>query len=348
MKVADNLELGAFARLRARRSRCAAHARRGLRALPAPAERAQQEAGTLSGGERQMLALGRALMAQAAAADARRAVARPRAADRARDLQHRRGAEGEPACRSCSSSRTRAPRCRSPTTATCSRPASCVLEGPSAELAANPRVAATYLGQAARRRMSLTSAVVGPRWSRRLANPHNHVLRMSFRDRPLRSSQSPPSLVADAEHLLLAPARPRPRRAVARARRDPRRTTSISPISTSSTRASRAGASRKASSSRARSTSTAASACARSSGDKQAYAYSDDISLAALDRSGAGGARDRRQGQSAVAPLGRRGDARALYSPADPVGKPRRSATRSRCSSASSASRARATRASRT
>ena len=59
--------------------------------FPRLADRRAQLAGTLSGGERQMLALGRALMAQAAPADARRAVARPRAADRARDLRDHRG-----------------------------------------------------------------------------------------------------------------------------------------------------------------------------------------------------------------------------------------------------------------
>jgi branched-chain amino acid transport system ATP-binding protein len=64
MKVADNLELGAFARLRQ-------GDRDALRTLddvyvrfPRLRERQGQEAGTLSGGERQMLALGRALMAK--------------------------------------------------------------------------------------------------------------------------------------------------------------------------------------------------------------------------------------------------------------------------------------------
>ena len=62
MSVADNLELGAFAR---RRDGDAAD-RRALdevyQRFPRLADRRQQLAGTLSGGERQMLALGRALM----------------------------------------------------------------------------------------------------------------------------------------------------------------------------------------------------------------------------------------------------------------------------------------------
>ncbi len=55
-------------------------------------------------------------------------------------------------------------------------------------------------------------------------------------------------------------------------------------------------------------------------GDKQAYAYSDDISPAALDEAAKAVRANARQGQSAVAPLAQRGAARALYALADPVG----------------------------
>ena len=55
------------------------------------------------------------------------------------------------------------------------------------------------------------------------------------------------------------------------------------------------------------------------SGDKQAFAYSDDISLAALEEASVAVRAIGRQGQSASAPLGRRGDARLLYPAADPV-----------------------------
>ena len=53
--------------------------------------------------------------------------------------------------------------------------------------------------------------------------------------------------------------------------------------------------------------------------DKQAFAYSDDISLGALEEAAAAVRAIGRQGQSAVAPLDRPGGARMLYSLDDPV-----------------------------
>ena len=66
LSVADNLELGAYLRFRSREERAVIH--RDMEEIyglfPRLKERHKQMAGTLSGGEQQMLAIGRALMAR--------------------------------------------------------------------------------------------------------------------------------------------------------------------------------------------------------------------------------------------------------------------------------------------
>jgi branched-chain amino acid transport system ATP-binding protein len=64
MSVADNLQLGAFSRRRDGEQAIEATREEVYARFPRLAERRRQLAGTLSGGERQMLALGRALMAK--------------------------------------------------------------------------------------------------------------------------------------------------------------------------------------------------------------------------------------------------------------------------------------------
>ena len=61
MSVRENLELGSYRRAKASRARNIA---RAFALFPRLEERAGQLAGTLSGGEQQMLAIGRGLMAE--------------------------------------------------------------------------------------------------------------------------------------------------------------------------------------------------------------------------------------------------------------------------------------------
>jgi len=62
MSVADNLELGAYTRFQRRDPKIRASLERVYALFPRLAERRRQLAGTMSGGEQQMLAVGRALM----------------------------------------------------------------------------------------------------------------------------------------------------------------------------------------------------------------------------------------------------------------------------------------------
>lgn len=64
MSVEDNLELGSYPRYKAREKNYADQMAVVYELFPRLRERRQQQAGTLSGGERQMLAVGRALMAK--------------------------------------------------------------------------------------------------------------------------------------------------------------------------------------------------------------------------------------------------------------------------------------------
>jgi len=148
MSVADNLELGAFAR---RRDGDAAN-RRTLdevyQRFPRLADRRKQLAGTLSGGERQMLALGRALMGRpkllmldepslGLAPLIVREIFSIIVGLRQSGVSILLVEQNARAALQVSDD------------AYVLETGEVVLAGPSAELAANPRVAATYLGQGA-------------------------------------------------------------------------------------------------------------------------------------------------------------------------------------------------------
>ena len=114
--------MGAFTRKR-QRGRSGTTSTASTTLFPRLKEREKQKGGTMSGGEQQMLAIGRALMAQPEAAAARRAVARPRAGDRRQDLRDhprdQRAGHDDPARRAERQLRAR----RLDAAATCSRPA---------------------------------------------------------------------------------------------------------------------------------------------------------------------------------------------------------------------------------
>ena len=148
MKVADNLELGAFARLRQGDRRALDTLAEVYERFPRLRERSDQEAGTLSGGERQMLALGRALMAK------------PRllmldepslglAPLIVRDIFSIVSALKATGVSILLVEQNARAALQVADYGYVLETGECVIEGPSADLAANPRVAATYLGQAA-------------------------------------------------------------------------------------------------------------------------------------------------------------------------------------------------------
>ena len=86
LTVVENLRLGAYTR---RDRSIKADIERMAGYFPWISDRGEQQAGTLSGGEQQMLALARALMSRPRLLDAGRAVARPRTARSSQNLPDR-------------------------------------------------------------------------------------------------------------------------------------------------------------------------------------------------------------------------------------------------------------------
>ena len=115
MTITENLQMGAFVRAATSRNRRRPGAR--VRDLPAPEGAPQQLAGTMSGGEQQMLAMGRALMARPKVLllDEPSMGLSPIMVDKIFEVVERSTRRARP---SCWWSRTPAARCRSPTAAT--------------------------------------------------------------------------------------------------------------------------------------------------------------------------------------------------------------------------------------
>jgi branched-chain amino acid transport system ATP-binding protein len=148
MTVADNLELGAFARVR-RGARDTRHTLDEVYTrFPRLQERRAQLAGTLSGGERQMLALGRALMSKPKLLmlDEPSLGLAPLVVREIFSIVSSLKATGVSILLVEQNARAAL---QVADYGYVLETGDLALEGPSADLASNPRVAATYLGQAA-------------------------------------------------------------------------------------------------------------------------------------------------------------------------------------------------------
>ena len=144
MTVLENLEMGAYLRPRSDRPR---GLERVYSIFPLLAERREQLAGTLSGGEQQMVAMGRALMAGRSFCS----WTSPRWGSRR--SSSRRTSRSSRRCttrvwRCSSSSRTPTCRSRSPIADTCCRPGAIVLEGKASELLQHEELRKAYLAAA--------------------------------------------------------------------------------------------------------------------------------------------------------------------------------------------------------
>ena len=148
MSVADNLQLGAFCRYR-RRDRTIRASLDDVYALfPRLAERREQLARTLSGGERQMLALGRALMSKPRLLmlDEPSLGLAPRIV---KEIFHTIAALQATGVSILLVEQNARVALQVADTGYVLETGELVLSGPSAELAHNPRVAQSYLGQSA-------------------------------------------------------------------------------------------------------------------------------------------------------------------------------------------------------
>jgi branched-chain amino acid transport system ATP-binding protein len=146
MSVADNLELGGFQRARGGERNWRATRDEVYRRFPRLEERRNQLAGTLSGGERQMLAMGRALMGKPRLLmlDEPSLGLAPLVVREIFSIIGKLRASGVSILLVEQNARAAL---QVSDYGYVLETGELALEGPSAELAANPRVAATYLGK---------------------------------------------------------------------------------------------------------------------------------------------------------------------------------------------------------
>ena len=149
MSVADNLELGGFQRARSRERGWRATQDEVYERFPRLKERRDQLAGTLSGGERQMLAMGRALMGKPRLLmlDEPSLGLAPLIVREIFSIIGELRASGVSILLVEQNARAAL---QVSDYGYVLETGELAIEGPSAELAANPRVAATYLGKGAR------------------------------------------------------------------------------------------------------------------------------------------------------------------------------------------------------
>ena len=144
MSVFENLQMGAFSR---RGQKIDDDVARVYELFPRLKERRGQKAGTMSGGEQQMLAIGRALMARADRPAPRRAVDGPLADPDRADLHDHRGdqrpGDDDPARRA---ERAHGPE-RRPPAGYVLQTGQIILSDTAENLAANPQVRQAYLGE---------------------------------------------------------------------------------------------------------------------------------------------------------------------------------------------------------
>jgi branched-chain amino acid transport system ATP-binding protein len=144
LTVAENLAMGAY--LQKDKAAIARNREYVFGIFPRLKERLRQTAGTLSGGEQQMLAIGRALMGDPKVPDARRALARDSAAAHQHDLREDRRDQPRPGIAILLVEQNANLALEISAYAYVLETGQLSMDGASADLRKNPQLKAAYLG----------------------------------------------------------------------------------------------------------------------------------------------------------------------------------------------------------